>query len=358
MRLGIVAYSTNTGLGVQTYNLYKYLKPTKVMLVDLFKLNGMETHHERFPGAQIVDGIPKNGDIDAFLVDLDVVFVCETPLNYYLFRRAKELGVKTVLQYNFELLDYFEQPKLPVPDVFAAPTWWRYNDVPFENKTYLPVPIETKDVPYRVSDGVKTFLHIQGRPAVEDRNGVCIFAEAARIIEEELPKRFQFIVRTQDRQVGQNLAYNAPWLKVSASDLPDSADLYKDGDVLVMPRKYGGLCLPVNEALARGMPVIMPDIEPNNRWLPDQWLVPAEKKGSVHTRLSIDLYECNARALANKMLELAAMQPRKDEDERPVIGQHFAAECKEARALAMQYSWEGMKHTYETFLEDLCRNPS
>jgi hypothetical protein len=46
--------------------------------------------------------------------------------------------------------------------------------------------------------------------------------------------------------------------------LPNYLDQYKDGDVLVIPRKYGGLCLPMQEALAHGIPVIMPDIEPND----------------------------------------------------------------------------------------------
>lgn len=37
---------------------------------------------------------------------------------------------------------------------------------------------------------------------------------------------------------------------------------------MILPRKYAGLCLPMNEALMSGLPVIMTDIEPNNVILP------------------------------------------------------------------------------------------
>ena len=34
--------------------------------------------------------------------------------------------------------------------------------------------------------------------------------------------------------------------------------------MLVLPRKYGGLCLPALEAAASGLAVLMPDISPNH----------------------------------------------------------------------------------------------
>jgi hypothetical protein len=36
--------------------------------------------------------------------DVDLIFVCETPLNYCLFEKAEAKGVPVVLQYNYEFL--------------------------------------------------------------------------------------------------------------------------------------------------------------------------------------------------------------------------------------------------------------
>lgn len=353
MNIGLLAYSTNTGLGVQTYNFYKYMKPAKVMLIDLSDYNGMKTHHDRYPDAAVITkGFPRVTEIDEFLVGLDVVFVCETPLNYYLFNKAKQLGVKTVLQYNFELMDYFEKPYLCKPDVFAAPTPWRIDDVPYPNKALLPVPIETKDIKARMPKQAKTFLHIVGRPASSDRNGTQIFLEAAARIDKELPGAYKYIVRAQSMDQ-ETIDKYKHCVDFRVDDVENNYDMYAEGDILVMPRRYGGLCLPVNEALAHGMPVIMPAISPNREWLPDNWLVPATKNGTIWTRLPIDLFEVDPMAVASKMLELAAMKAHED-GETLVYGEHFTAEAREARTIADMYSWDGMRHTYTKFLEGVC----
>jgi hypothetical protein len=42
--------------------------------------------------------------------------------------------------------------------------------------------------------------------------------------------------------------------------------LYRWGDVLVLPRRYAGLCLPAYEMFALGGLVMMPDTSPQNEW--------------------------------------------------------------------------------------------
>ena len=48
----------------------------------------METHHERFQNLaehlKVSDGIPNNNDIEWLTDDVDLVMVCETPLNWNL----------------------------------------------------------------------------------------------------------------------------------------------------------------------------------------------------------------------------------------------------------------------------------
>ena len=61
-------------------------------------------------------------------------------------------------------------------------------------------------------------------------------------------------------------------------------DLYAGFDALLMPRRYGGLCLPMNEALFSGLPVFMTNVEPNNTILPKEWLIEISNSVPVNTK--------------------------------------------------------------------------
>src|SRR5690606_2061207 len=84
-------------------------------------------------------------------------------------------------------------------------------------------------------------------------------------------------------------------------------ELYKDFDAMILPRRYGGLCLPMNEALCSGLPVIMTDISPNNRILPENWLAQARVKTQFMTRTMIDLYMTDLQDLARRIDQFATM---------------------------------------------------
>ena len=88
-------------------------------------------------------------------------------------------------------------------------------------------------------------------------------------------------------------------LRIDEGDTPNYWDNYR-GDVLIMPRRFGGLCLPVNEALAAGMPAIMPNISPNE-WLPTEWLVNAGWCTTFKAKQRVDIYSANHKALAAKI---------------------------------------------------------
>jgi glycosyltransferase involved in cell wall biosynthesis len=57
-------------------------------------------------------------------------------------------------------------------------------------------------------------------------------------------------------------------LTLSQDNVKNREDLYNGFDAMVLPRRYAGLCLPMNEALISGMPVFMTDVSPNNQILP------------------------------------------------------------------------------------------
>lgn len=345
-RLGLLAYATDTGLGVQTRSYYKHLNPSKTMVVDLSQYNHMPLHSEWYSDTwRFVRGFPTDRDCDDFLEDVDVLLVAETPLNYYLFKRARELGVKTCLAYNYEFLDFllpnaFRTDRFVLPDILAAPTSWHIDDVhrlPGANVQELPVPIDLADLPKRTITQARQFFHVAGRPAVHDRNGTLDFIAAVKLGYHLMPDA-QFTIYMQQptpdiKQALVGAPIEAKW------NVANPADLYREGDILVLPRRYGGLCLPANEAVGSGIPVLMPDISPNNDWLPKDWLVPVKPgREQFMARTPIDLYSVQVHALAQKMVDLY----RHDDQAQRVHEQ--------AKEIAQGLSWEALKPRYEEVL--------
>lgn len=342
MKIGLLAYSTDTGLGIQTLNFYKHMNPSKTMVVDLSSFNHMETHHERFPDAVIVKGFPTCQHMDWLTEDVDIVFVCETPLNYCLFEKAKQKNVPVVLQYNYEFLDYLNQPDLPKPTVLAAPANWNKQkviDANFAPVIDLPVPTDASNIKQREISECRKIIHVAGKQAIHDRNGTNTFIEAAikcgnkfkyEIYAQQLDESTQRLIDKAKQSIDLNVVMN----------IPNYADIYATGDVMVIPRKYGGLCLPMQESLAAGIPVIMTDVEPNYDRLPKQWLIPARKTRSFMTRTMIDIYESDANMLAFKMCEFANPEFMKWSN-------------IEALEIGKGLKWETLKDYYKTVFNQI-----
>lgn len=345
MRLGQIARADNTGLGIQSWEFARHMHPAKTLVVDLGHRNGKQLHPERFPGATFIRGLPTAAHFEAFLDGLDVVFGCETMYGDYLYALAEQRGVKTVLQYNFEFLD--TQSGVPKPTLFAAPSTWRYNDVPYANKRLLPVPIATDRFTSRAptSPTARRFLHIVGKPAIHDRNGTRDLLTALQYVQSEITVK----ITCQDPNyvpgvLSGNWIPENVTLELSSGDVGDYWDLYADSDVLVLPRRFGGLCLPAQEALGAGMPVVMPAISPNE-WLPAEWLVPANKTGEFMARSMIELYTVDHLALAEKIDQFAS-----DPD---LYGKAVGV----ARDLAESNSWQSLKPMYEKTFADVRPTP-
>lgn len=351
-KLGLAAFDSITGLGNQTRAYYDHLNPYRTLVSDISAFN----HQPRYPHwydqndpeqfEVIFDiGFPSREVIDKFLAGLDVILVAENPLNYYMFQRARELGIKSILVPNFEFLEFLRTPILPKPDLFLVPSVWRINEIEqFGPTKYLHFPVDRDLLPYREIKEFVSFLHNIGNPAVHDRNGtlsildaiirtkdpkVCIQIVAPSIeILETIPKAF----RNLDPRIYWGLS----------TDIENYWNLYEVGSVLVLPRRYGGNCLPMNEALSVGMPVIMTDLNPQNTFLPKEWLVPARPKDSFKARTDIEIYEADPKALAEKMEWFANL----NSDEMLV-------ESKKADALAETISWTTLLPQYEEVIRNL-----
>jgi len=293
VRLGLIARADNRGLGQQTWEYHRHLKPAKTMVVDCPSAQPLPLRLERYPDATVVRGLPTRQNLREFLRDIDVVLTAECAYNDELYPMADQAGVKTVLALNYEFMDTRVKPTL-----WLAPSLWHYGDIPAP-KRFLPVPVDTdRFTPQPAHDGPRRFLHIVGRPAVHDRNGTQDLFQALRHVTADI----ELTVKCQQPGYVTRLAQHIPpnvKLRIDEGDVPNYWDNYS-GDVLIMPRRFGGLCLPVNEALAAGMPVIMPNISPNE-WLPAEWLVDAGWCATFRAKQRVDIYSANHHALAAKI---------------------------------------------------------
>lgn len=343
MRLGLIARADRSGLGVQSLEFFRAMQPERVLVIDVSQFADNAEHCNKFtdlslyPGATVHKGwSPPQSLLVPWLRGLDAVFSCETFYCDELPDLAHGLGVKTVLQPNYEFL----RPWC-APDLWAIPSMWHWDEIP-EPKQYLPVPIALDRFGERrgyVNSGPRHFLHVCGRPAIHDRNGTGDLLGALQHVRSDVVltircQNASYIQRLLSRrEIPPNIE-----LRVDATNVENYWSLYDRGDVMILPRRYGGLCLPANEALGAGMPVIMTDVSPNNQWLPAEWLVPATKTAEFMAFNRVDVYVANH-------VELAAKIDRFASDDV-----FFGAAKADAERLAKELSWDNLRGEYEKVL--------
>jgi glycosyltransferase involved in cell wall biosynthesis len=341
VKLGAVGRMDHSGLGVQTRNLTYMLRPDSVMLIDSTSFNGRDQHPDWYDSFQttVINGFPTNLQCNQFLNGLTHLIICEAPMNYHLIGAANYRGVKVIFQPNWEFLDHAKNGELPHPYRVVAPSPWHLADIERVFGAgivrYIPPPTMAGDFAAaweanRTRTGRRRFLHLVGQPAARDRNGTEVLLAALSHSQAD----FEMMIRSQ-----KPLGYESHdhRVKFDFSDASDQAELYTGSDALILPRRYGGLCLPMNEALLSGLPVIMPDCSPNNDVLPERWLVPGAVTGSFMTRAVTDLFEADARALGVKLDWLAGLTDAEMLNEKT---QAYALGYKNYSMQAVKPAWE------------------
>lgn len=308
MKLGIIARQDASGLGNQSRNLTYMLKPDRLLVIDSTPFNGHAQHPEWYDGYTgiVSKGFPDNITVRRFLSGLTHVLTAETFYSYEMIKLANASGIKTFNQYNYEFLDNLRM-NLPVPYKWLAPSHWKLKEMQsrFDNVVYLPPPIFMND--FKIArdinlkrSGYRRFVHIVGKQASHDRNGTEDILNALHkcqanfelVIHSQYPLNYQI----DDRRVIFDIGNKT-----------EPQELYNDYDAMILPRRYGGNCLPLHEALASALPVIMTDIEPNNNVLPVGWLVKSHIKSTFQARVPIDVYATDADDLARIIDSLATM---------------------------------------------------
>lgn len=325
MRLGLIARADDGGLGTLTREFARHLKVERALIVDLGHKARGETHLERIKNsvaeARSV-GHPFGDEAIEWLVkDLDVVYTAETPYNQSVLLAAEKHGCRVVLHAMPELLkDNYKQAEIWLP------TTWHANDI--KHTRIMPVPVALDRFDYSERTEVKTMLHIPGE-AMLDRNGTDLLMAALAKVKTEL----RLIVagsKMLERKVGNVTVIGRPHAKEYWQNYT------KDIDLLAMPRRYGGLCLPVQEAAACGIPSLMLDLEPQTDW--PVFNVPAQAQSRARMAGgTFDTHTTSPNLLAAAIEAIAGSR-------------EIALASQRARQWAEALSWEEWKTVYEKSL--------
>lgn len=257
-----------------TWEFHRHMKPDKTMVIVIPNGRG-QLHLDRFvgtPGHQVNVQHGMNDAINPdrirrWCVGLDVVYAAETFYREDVADILRGEGVRTVLHAMPELW----RADMAKPDQVWLPTKWEADRIP--EAQIMPVPVATDRFgpPHTQARGEPLRLLFVGAPAFHDRNGFNLAVDAIAAVNRPVVARF--VGSEEPPQIYNRRA------KVDVEWHPQARDNYWDGydqaDVLLLPRRYAGLSLPMQEAAAAGLPIVTLDLAPQNGWVPDETMAAA-----------------------------------------------------------------------------------
>jgi hypothetical protein len=336
MRIGAICWSTNRGLGIQSREFHRHMNPDRVMILNAGP-SEFDAHSSQFGSDALhvsigADHRVPERPVREWLKGLDVVFAAESLPDWRMADWARDVGVATVVQTNPEFFKHWADPRMPHPTMWWNPTTWRQGLLPV-GTVHVPVPVAMDRFSSRSvkdPDGRLRVLHVGGRQAIYDRNGTQIVLQSCVFMEN----RVDVVITSQDGRVHAPMQRgHGVRVQIREGNIENYWDLYRGFDVLVMPRRYGGLSLPVQEAMAAGLVVVMSDCSPNRDWP----IMPVPVVDWSRARMpggEIDLAAVSARSLGAAIDRLAADQATLTEFQ----------EC--SVWWARKHSWEALKPVY------------
>lgn len=333
MKIGLLARCDRRGIAYQTHEFWSHMKPHRTLVI---RMNN-PLHPEdisMYPGKGVAfidvqpDRVMDERIVRRFLHEIDVLFAVETLMDWRVAVWAKEMGVRTVVQGNPEFADHHHSPGRPHPDLWLWPTDWMIKDLPKGEILPVPAPDQRPLAADPSAEPLKV-LHVAGLAATGDRNGTVDFMNALARVTQPV----HVTVVGQDHWLPEANPSRNITLTLNAKGVEDRWDLYRDQHVVVLPRRYGGLSLPSNEACAAGLAIIHPDCSPNEHW--PGFKLPARRArlhrapfGAIQTHSTDPVYIARAIDQLSK--------------NREMLGRLQS----ESRAWAFRNSWTALKPRY------------
>lgn len=349
-KVGLIARADNGGLGNLTWEFARHIQPAKILIKDLddgVTQNRGGYFPERYPPSEATQvrtsvGLTTADEDFEWLCDgVDVVYTAEVDYGTNLWGIASAARTVSVLHAMPELYRATSRA-----DHVWVPTEWEMHRI--KKASVVPVPVSLDRFTrhrHRPTNEVPVFYHIAA-PAMADRNGTIDLIAALPHVQARCKIIF---VGQMPREVPAKLG------PVEIETRTSPVDAYWDvhpveGDMFIMPRRYAGLSMPMQEAMAGRRLVVAPNVSPQDKW-PG---VVQVKKVSLLQRMvmaggTFNVYKTDPRAIAD-IITLLASDALKVKDQSLV-------EVMNDRALsrAQDLSWDvwtsRYQHLFDTYAD-------
>lgn len=320
----MIVRADNSGLGTLSWEFARHLKPAKVLIRE----NGVfQTFPERYAEFE------KATTIEGLLDGIDVLLSIETFYENQVIPLARRRGVKTALVTMFEM----SPPKFNyTPDLLLCPSKLDYEVFKgYSTRVeYVPVPVATDRLHWKKRDKANLFVHTASHGGMNFRKGTPAFLEAIKLVKNP-GARFRIYSWVPFESPD-------PRCEIQLVNFKNYWQAWRDGDVLVYPQDYNGICLPIIEAMSSGLGVITTDIYPFNEYMPKRLLF--GHLGLYRTRAAQGLMEVDAAKIDPTLLAAKI-------DE--IAGSDISEESEYGRTWSVDNSWERLGPEYEKILKSL-----
>jgi glycosyltransferase involved in cell wall biosynthesis len=311
MKVGAYILATTQGLGIMAK---QFFENGVIDYVAIHNHGSRKNHYEWYP---------HNLSEEELLEKSDVILFFETPFNWKLILKARELGKKTVLMPMHECT---KNPLPYIPDLLLNNSDLEQQMYPSGIRVVTPV-----DEEWKLREKARIFIHNAGNGGLGGRNGTKELIEAMQWVKSPI----KLIIRSQIpiKQIEDNR------IEYRIGEVPHE-ELYKEGDIFIFPEKFNGCSMPIQEACASGMPIICGDRFPMNSWLPKELLIKVSGYKRERINAEFDSAIIDPKDIANKIDEWY---------DRDITG--FSLLGKE---WGENNSWKVWAKKYRNILENLC----
>lgn len=329
--LGMVVRSDQGGLGNQTYELWRRLRPAETFVVNLGpqQARGTSFYQKYCADWTNTEATPtdviSDGKLRRWMSHSDRLLTVE---NLYSgnrgFESARAWGITTILIANPELFAGW------TADRVAVPTAWELGRMP-AGTTVVPHPQERMQLRSRTE--VRRFVH-HWAPAMADRNGTQVLMDALPHVRQGCEVHVHAPGRPSPLRTDRVGQCRVTWC---SEFLPSPWDgPGGQADCLVLPRRYGGQCLPAMEAAARSMLLLMSDLAPQCYW-PISPIPAWDRHYHGMKGGQFPVYDFDPRVLADRMDRLISRGSTETQDQALRTWRWIG-----------QWSWTSVRDRWET----------
>jgi len=267
MRLGLVGWASDTGLGMELRDAMGNLP---VVSMFILQHSGRPASKDvKFSRPAFVSpGWDATKEMSDWLLEtkIDTVLTWETPGDWRFPAIWRDRGVRWVCVVHWDWFSPEKRHDYAHADLISPNIQCRdgLKGIHGLISTLLPVPIDLERLPFTVRNTANRFVTVYGQGGPFDRRSIKEIVEAWRRISMPPP----LSIRAQKRPT-EIEGVLPPQVGITVANVGTAEDLYAEGDVAVLPSKFEGVGLSLLEAQALGLPVITVDMEPMRTLAPE-----------------------------------------------------------------------------------------